>query len=56
MGDLAEENERLCQIIRFLHTAPAPDPLTLRLARDELGEETSRLFCDVIGQERTTHG
>lgn len=43
------ENEELRRIVCHLHPADAPDPLTLRLARLELGEGTARLFCQVIG-------
>lgn len=44
------ENERLRRIIRNLHPADAPDPLTLRLMRDEVGAYEAGLFCEVVAE------
>jgi hypothetical protein len=42
------EIDQLRRIIRNLHPADAPDPLTARLVRDELGADCLTLLCEVV--------
>lgn len=49
MNEAADRIDTLTAIVRWLHRDPEPDPLTLRMARSELGESATRLFCRIVG-------